>query len=185
MIRKLSIVLMTAVALLVAGSSAYAQASNPALQAIVAFANLLEPELVEELRAVYPSDEELARALLASLQESGVIDQQTAAQMRTAIDNAVLPRDVLIVFLADIANGTERLATRSPRTLEAQLAARNQVTVPAGDARGNLLAADVLEVITEVATGRGTIISEIARSYRDAITPRNQGERGRGRAQRP
>jgi hypothetical protein len=184
MIRKLSLVLLTAVALLLAGSS-HAQSGNPALQAIVAFANLLDAELVEELRAEYPTDEELAGALLASLRENGVIDQQTAAQVRTAVGNGVLPRDVLIVFLADIANGTERLSTRDPRSLEAQLAARDHVTIPPGDSQGNLLAADVLRVISEVATGRGEIISEIARSYRDAITPRNEGERGRGRAQRP
>jgi hypothetical protein len=176
MIRKLSLALVTAAALLLAGSSAHAQGENPALQAIVAFANLLDPALIADLRAQYPSDEELASALLATLQSRGVIDDQTASDMQFAIANRVLPRATLIVFLADVANGTEPLATRDPEALEVELAVINDVEVPQADASGNLTSEDVAQVITDIAVGGDGILAEIAESYEDAITPRNAAE---------
>lgn len=182
MIKKLTVTFVAAAALLFTGSIGMAQedlGENPALQALASFANLLDPALLAELQAQYGSEDALAEALLQSLQARGVIDEETAAGMRTAIANRVLPRDTLIIFLADVANGTQPLTTRNIEELEVELAVVNNVRVPRGDANGNLAASEVAEVVTEVATGGGGgILDEIAASYDNAITPRNAEEAG-------
>jgi hypothetical protein len=176
MVRGVVLSLVAAAVMLV-GSNAVAQTSgNPALQALIAFANLLDPQLIEELRATFPTDEDLAQALVASLESRGVIDAQTALEMRFAVNTGVLPRATLVVFLADVANGSETLSTRDAAVLEVELAVIYELSVPAGDAAGNLTAADVSAVVTEVAVGGDGILAEIEASYEDAVTPRTADE---------
>jgi hypothetical protein len=181
MIRKFALTVALASSLLVVGSNGFAQEqqSNPALRAIVSFGQLLSPEVIAELRLLYPTDEALAQALLETLQAQGVIDAQTVADMSQSIVTGVLPRDTLIIFLADVSNGTEVLTTRNPFALETELAlVVPTLEIPRGDASGNLTADEVGTVVVEVAVGDGGILDSIASAYRDAITPRNAAEGG-------
>jgi hypothetical protein len=186
MLKKFTLSLVTA-GLLAAGSTGAAQDDadvNPALQALVSFAQLLQPEVLAELRLLYPTNEALAAALLQVLQERGVIDVQTAAAMQQAVEARVMPRDTLIVFLADVANGTEPIARNEDGSantfaLETDLALLvPTLDIPRGDDSGNLASEDVANVVTEVAVGDGGILDAIADAYEDAITPRNAEEAG-------
>ena len=178
MIRKALMSLVAAAVLLLAGSTAMAQSANPAVQAVVAFTNLLDPAVVAELRGQYESDEEFANAILEALMASGVLSVETVTEMREAVATGVLRRETLIVFVADLASGTEPLATRDPVVLETQLQTlAPTVQIPQGS-DGVLTSEEVGTFVAEVTTGGGSLLDSIAASYNQAITPRNAAEAG-------
>ena len=84
---------------------------NPAVAAIIAYLNLLDRDLVAELEAPGLDDGALAVALLDRLLAAGVIEPAVhAAMLAVAIDpDGELDRDLLALFVLDVATGTEPL----------------------------------------------------------------------------
>lgn len=150
---------------------ALAQSGNAAVRAVIGFTNLLDPALVTELEPQYPDEQELALALLEELEAVGILSPALAAEMEAAILAGVLSRDTFIIFLADLANGTEP-APDSVEEAAVQLQAISPgLTVPAGDENGNLSEEDVAGVVTYIAEDTDGLLAALQEGYDAAITP--------------
>jgi len=150
---------------------ALAQNGNPAVRAVLSFTNLLDPALVAELQPEYPEEQELALALLERLEAAGILSPTLAAEMEEAILAGVLSRDTFIIFLADLANGTDPApGTAAEAAVELDAIAPG-LTVPLGDAEGNLSEEDVASVVTYIAEGTDGLLAAMQEGYDAAITP--------------
>lgn len=107
---------LLAAALLASASLALAQAApaSAAVQAVVGYMNLIDPDLVQQIEEDEPSWTELqvARELIASLaaprrdlEQPGVIEPMVATAMRRGLDDGCLSLPLLEVFLIDVVNG--------------------------------------------------------------------------------
>lgn len=163
-------ILATALVLAFVGF-ALAQNGNPAVRAVLGLTNLLDPALVAELQPEYPEEQELALVLLERLEAAGILSPTLAAEMEEAILAGVLSRDTFIIFLADLANGTDPApGTAAEAAVELDAIAPG-LTVPLGDAEGNLSEEDVASVVTYIAEGTDGLLAAMQEGYDAAITP--------------
>lgn len=169
-LRTLAAVLMLALVGL-----ALAQDGNAAVRAVIGSTNLLDPALVTELQPEYPEEQALALALLEEFETAGILSPALAAEMEAAILAGVLPRDTFIIFLADLANGTDP-APASVEEAAVELQALSPgLTVPAGDENGNLSEEDVASVVTYIAEDTDGLLVFMQSGYDAAITPTTGG----------
>lgn len=163
--------ILAAALLLASVGLAFAQDGNAAVRAVLGLTNLLDPALVAELQPEYPEEQELALVLLERLEAAGILSPTLAAEMREAIIAGVLPRDTFIIFLADLANGTDPApGTAAEAAVELDAIAPG-LTVPLGDAEGNLSEEDVASVVTYIAEGTDGLLAAMQEGYDAAITP--------------
>ena len=162
---------LAAALVLVFAGLAFAQEGNAAVRAVIGLTNLLDPALVTELQPAYPDEQELALALLEELEAVGILSPALVAEMEAAILAGILSRDTFIIFLADLANGTEP-APASVEEAAVQLQAISPgLTVPAGDGNGNLSEEDVAGVVTYIAEDTDGLLAALQEGYDAAITP--------------
>ncbi len=151
-----------------------AQGTNPAAQAVVAFANIVDPQLVAELEDTGLSQDDaaaFATALLERLTALGILAPTLQTDMQAAIAAEVLPRNVFILFLADFLNGVLPLDLSDPNilvTAEAALSALG-LRVPLGDEAGNLDSLSIASIITSVVVDG--LVGELSDAYDLAISP--------------
>lgn len=160
---------LAAVLALALAGLALAQDGNAAMRAVIGLTNLLDPALVTELQPEYP--EEQALALLEELETVGILSPALAAEMREAILTGVLSRDTFIIFLADLANGTDPAPASVEEAAVELQAISPGLTVPAGDENGNLSEEDVAGVVTYIAEDTDGLLAALQEGYDAAITP--------------
>ena len=171
-IRYTTVGVVTVLAALL--SAGFAQEPNPAAQAVVSFANILDPQLVAEVEDAGVSQDDpaaFATALLERLEASGIIAPTLRSDVQAAITAEVLPRSTLVLFLADFLNGVFPLDLSDPNVLftaEAALSALG-LRIPLGDEAGNLDSLSIASIITSVVVEG--IVSELGDVYDLAISP--------------
>lgn len=100
------------VALMIGSSTALAAfAAGPAVQATIAFLNLLNPSAASAAQEAADGDEGAARLLLDGLAEEGTLGPAVTDAMRKAVASEALLRDSFVLFLADLLNGEDDLAS--------------------------------------------------------------------------
>lgn len=171
---------------------------NPTVAAIIAYMNLLDRPQVLEFEEAGFDGGPLAVLLLETLVRSGVIEPVVYSALLTlAIEpEAVLPRDLLPLFVIDVVTGVEPLPqalTRLGLTLVegdtidlaavlAEFAVLGSVVddaiqvevpglrIPPGDGQRNISSAAVTQTVLEILDDPDAVAAARER-YRDAISP--------------
>ena len=161
-----------ALALLTGWGGLALAAPAPGAQAVIAFINLLEQPIVADTEARKGGQPEaIARSLLEQLAQSGVLAQDIAQGMLQSIDTGILPRDVFVLYLADLFNGAQELATRDVTVVERELKAGYcNLHIPSGRVSeahaGRILQAhDVSAVVNSFLTNLGCLSAELRSGY--------------------
>ena len=171
-IKSSTAVLITALAALV--NVGFAQGPNPAAQAVVAFSNILDPQLVAEVEGAGLSQDDaaaFATALLERLTALGILAPTLQTDMQAAIAAETLPRSTFTLFLADLLNGIFPLDLSDPNVLVTAEAALSTLglRVPLGDEVGNLDSLSIASIITSVVVDG--LVGELSDAYDTAISP--------------
>ena len=134
---RIGSIVRIAVLCFISFGAAFAQAQSddgPGVQAVIAFMNILDHEMVEAIESpVGTTSRGLATGLLARLEEKAVLADDIGAGMHTAIQEDTLPRDAFVLFLADLLNWTDPLEVRDVTEVESILESQYcGLKVPAG-----------------------------------------------------
>lgn len=132
-----SSIVRAAVLLLLACGYGLAQDSHTAgQQAVIAFMNILDNDVVRAMEQTSGPDlERLAADLVTHLEERAVLAPDIAEAMRSAVrGGALLPRGAFVLYLADLLNGAQPLDTRLVEGAEAMIRRLYcDLTIPPGE----------------------------------------------------
>lgn len=143
------------------------QSSSPATQAVVAILNIVDPHLIMVSSNEGASPSTVAQNILVKLVEGNILASDLSMELQVAMDDALVSRTLLILFLADVSNGTAKLATRDPAQLEASLTEAG-IKVPAGQ-DGQLNQADITTLISNMLNNSSQILASVRARYNSPV----------------
>lgn len=150
---------------------AQSETANLPVRAVVSYANLLTPELAAELQPSYSEPDDFAFALVDRYVADATVCPATAAPIKLALTNGLLPFDAFVFYLADVLNGT----TCAPSNLEIAMAQLNNAGVryPLANAEGYITGETLNAALVQPlpVSGIASGIGADNGAYDDAISP--------------
>lgn len=142
--------------------------ANLPVRAVVSYANLLTPELATQLQPSYSEPDDFAFALVDRHVADALVCPATAAPIKLALTNGLLPFDAFVFYLADVLNGT----ACAPSNLDVALAQLNNAGVryPLANAEG-YVTGETLDAALVQPTPVSGVAPGSDDSYDEAITP--------------
>lgn len=162
---------------IVLASTALAQVSpTPGVQSVVAFMRVLDVDTVRAAEARHGEASSVtATALLDDLLSRGLVAADLAEVMRVALDARFVPRSAFVLYLADLLNGVDVLATREVRDAERRLERLHcgilipDGITPDGSAERMLDGDDVGAVVGQFVANAACILRGLGNDYGDPV----------------
>lgn len=148
--------------------AALAERAQPSAQAVIAFMNIFDPAIVENAEADSSAPSITASSILDMLAADGILAADLATGMKGTLTSDSVSRDLIVFFLADVANGTRDLAARDVVAVESSLNEQLGVTVP--DGSGNSLSGrDVTMLVMALLDHADRIVAAMRQSYQSPV----------------